>query len=93
VADKRTAVPLVYRDRGRSRTQLEVFSGQLPIVRVSKDVLSVVAGRAVQRSWSFQLTAAPLGFQHHGHADSFEEVKAGVERNWQLWLSAAGLNE
>jgi hypothetical protein len=27
----------------------------------------------------------------YGSADTFEEAKAGVERNWQLWLNAARL--
>ena len=35
----------------------------------------------------------PPGFQPHGHADTFEAAKASVERNWQLWLTAAGLSE
>ena len=26
-----------------------------------------------------------------GHADTCEEAKAAVERNWQAWLTAAGL--
>jgi hypothetical protein len=85
-------MPLVYRDKGTSGTQLEVLSGELPIARISKNVLSIVASHAVQWSWDFQLTAAPPGFQHHGHADDFEGAKAGVERNWQLWLTAAGLD-
>ena len=38
------------------------------------------------------MTAAPPGFQHHGHTDTFEGAKAGVERNWQLWLTAAELD-
>ena len=37
------------------------------------------------------LGTAPTGFEHHGHADTFEEAKTAVERNWQGWLAAAGL--
>jgi hypothetical protein len=51
-----------------------------------------VASHAVRWRWSFAVMVGPPGFQPHGHADTFEAAKASVERNWQLWLSAAGLS-
>lgn len=82
---------LVYLDKGTSGTQLAVMSGELAIGFISKGVLSVVAGRAVCWHWTLYLSAAPRGFQHHGNADTLEEAKAQVEKNWQLWCAAAGL--
>jgi hypothetical protein len=29
----------------------------------------------------------------HGHADTLAEAKAAVERNWAMWLEAAGLKD
>jgi hypothetical protein len=81
---------LTYRDKGTSDTQLEIIS-ELPIGSVGKNVLSIAAGRAVTWSWTLRLDAAPPGFQRHGVADKC--TKAGVERNWRMWLDAAGLKE
>ena len=35
----------------------------------------------------------PPGFVRDGSADSLETAKDAVERNWLLWLAAAGLDE
>lgn len=35
--------------------------------------------------------AVPPGFQHQGGGDTLEEAKAQLEKNWQLWVAAAGL--
>ena len=84
-------MPLTYRDRGVSGTQIEVLCGELPIATVWRNKISVTAGGAEVWRWTFALTTAPFGFQHHGSAHNLEEAKFGVERNWQAWLTAAGL--
>ena len=84
-------VPLVYRDKGSSGTHIQVLSADLPTAHIGKEVLSVSAGSAEYWRWDFAFTAGPPGFQPHGGAESYEAAKAQVERNWQLWLTAAGL--
>ena len=84
---------LVYRDKGTSGTQISVRSGDLVIAHIGKRVLTPLAGQEVHWQWTFSLHAAPSGFEHSGHADTFEDAKAAVERNWQAWLKAAGLRE
>ena len=79
-------MPLVYRDKGSSGTQIQVLSGNLPIAHIGKAVLSVTAGSAVYWSWNFAFSAGPPDFQAHGGAETFEAAKAQVERNWKLWL-------
>jgi hypothetical protein len=81
-------VPLVFRDKGTSGTQIDVLSNDLCIAHIGKEVMSVVAGH----DGNFVVTVGPPGFQPHGHAETFEAAKASVERNWQLWLLAAGLS-
>ena len=84
---------LTYRDRGISATQIDVLCGALCIATVWKNK-PVSAGRSAEEwRWTFALTAAPPGFQHHGTAHNLEEAKFSVERNWQAWLDASGLNE
>jgi len=84
-------MPLTYRDRGTTGTQLDVMSGDVRIGRISKDVLSLAT--VVSWSWTIYIDAGPPGFMRHGSADTGEEAKVGFERNWQLWLTAAGLAE
>ena len=85
---------LTYRDKGTSGTQVSVFCGDLRIAHIGKRVLTSLAGQAVRWQWTFSLgNAAPPGFEHSGHADTFEDAKAGVERNWQRWVQAAGLHD
>ena len=79
---------LVFRDKGTSGTQIEVLSNDLCIAHIGKEVMSVVAGH----DGNFVVTVGPPGFQPHGHAETFDAAKASVERNWQLWLLAAGLS-
>jgi hypothetical protein len=86
-------MPLIYRDRGSSGTQLDIVVGRLVIGTLWKAVLSATTGGAVTWRWTFHTTAGPSGFEHHGRADTFEDAKAAVERNWQAWLDAAGLTE
>jgi hypothetical protein len=46
-------MPLTYRDRGASGTQLDIVSGNDVIGNLWKNVLSVTAGQAVHWSWTF----------------------------------------
>lgn len=81
-------MPLTYRDRGTSGTQLSVLCHEVPVASIRKEVF----GQAERWRWSFSLgNAAPANFKHGGHADTCEEAKAAVEQNWQAWLTAAGL--
>jgi hypothetical protein len=82
-------MPITYRDRGISGTQLDVLSGDLVIGTVYK--ISAGAGRVERWSWTFTITAAPAGFAHRGNAQSLDEAKLGIERNWKDWMKAAGL--
>jgi len=86
-------MPLTYRDRGSSGTQLDVVCGNLIIATLYKSHLSVVASQAVQWRWTFRVTAGPPGFEHNGTANTFEQAKSAVERNWQAWLAEAKLRE
>ena len=86
-------MPLIYRDTGTSGTQLDVLSGELRIAHIGKLIMSAMTGHAVRWQWDFAVMFGPKGFQIHGNAETFEEAKAGVERNWQLWLTAAGLRD
>jgi len=58
---------------------------------VYKGTHSIVAGQKPFWSWTFYVTAATPRFEHHGRADTREAAKADVERNWEAWLTAAGL--
>jgi hypothetical protein len=88
-------MPLVYRDKGQSQsgTIFEVLSGWLVIAHIRKDILSPMVGREVRWRWDFPLNTGPAGFEYHGHADTLEDAKAAVERNWEAWVKAAGLRE
>ena len=85
-------MPLVFRDTSTSGTQIDVLSNDLRIAHIGKEVLSLLAGHDVRWRWDFAVTIGPPGFEPHGHADKFEAAKASVERNWQVWLLAAGLS-
>ena len=54
-------------------------------------MFSSLAGGGGRWRWFFAIGYGPQGFQTHGNADSLDDAKAGVERNWALWLAAAGL--
>jgi hypothetical protein len=74
-------MPLTYRDRGTSGTQMDVLCGDLVIANIYK-ALSAVAGQQPIWSWTFFVTAGPPGFEHHGQAATREIAHLGVERNW-----------
>jgi hypothetical protein len=85
-------MPLTYRDRQTTGTQLDVLSGELRIGSISKGSLSLSASRETPWSWGFAVHVAPPGFVMHGFTATLEQAKADMERNWQLWLTVAGLN-
>ena len=90
-------MPLTYRDRGTSGTQLEIVSGTVAVGSLRKDVLSISAGNSERWSWTFYIDAFIEerldGFNKHGSAGSREGAQADIERNWQRWLDAAALAE
>jgi hypothetical protein len=83
-------MPLTYRDRGTGDTQLDVLCGEIVIASVRKS-FSVVAKQEPYWQWTFNFTARPPGFELHGSAASREIACLAVERNWEAWLTAAGL--
>jgi hypothetical protein len=72
-------VPLLYRDKGTSGTQLEAMIGSLAIGSVRKDVLSITAGSAVTWSWTLFVDGVPPGLQRHGSVRDCDAAKAGLE--------------
>jgi hypothetical protein len=84
---------LSFRDKGTSGTQIDVRSGDLSVAHIGKEMFSELVGGGARWRWNFSIGNGPLGFERHGHADTFEEARAAVERNWEAWLKAAGLVE
>lgn len=84
---------LSYRDKSTTGTQLEVISGTLVVGSLRKDVLSAVAGHGLIWRWTLFVSTQPPGFQHHGIADTCDQAKGDMERNWLMWVKAAGLKE
>jgi hypothetical protein len=71
-------MPLTYRDRGTSGTQLDIMSGNEVIGSLWKAVLSATTGGAARWHWTWH--AGPgSGPQQHGTADSADEAKAAIE--------------
>lgn len=56
-------MPLTYRDRGSSGTQLDIVVGRLVIGTLWKAVLSATTGGAVTWRWTFHTTAAMIWSQ------------------------------
>ena len=81
---------LEFRDKGTSRTQFAVMSGEVVIATVYKAMPSAMVDQPAW-NWSFKATDGPPGFQQHGTAASFDKAKAAVEAQWARWLAAAGL--
>src|SRR5688572_17879169 len=73
-------MPLSFHDTDATGTQFAVLSGNLRIAQISKADVPT-AGRAVGWRWDFAISAGPRGFVFHGHVDTLDEAKAGVERN------------
>jgi hypothetical protein len=86
-------VPLTYRDKGTSGTQIDVRSGNLSVAHIGKEMFSQLVAGGARWRWNFSIGNGPPGFERHGHADTFEEAKAAVERNWQEGRTAAGLRD
>lgn len=87
-------MPLIYRDKGTSGTQLAVYTNELCIGHVGKEFMSIMTGHAVRWHWTFGFgTAAPKAFPLHGSANTLADAKAIIEQAWQDWRSAAGLSE
>ena len=85
-------MPLTYRDRGTSGTQLDVISGQAVVGFLWKATLSVSSGGTARWSWTWHAGPAS-GPQQHGTAETIEAAKAKLEEQWRAWLQAAGLEE
>jgi hypothetical protein len=87
-------MPLTYRDKGTSGTQLAIYSHKLCIGHIGKQSSTLMGGQHSSWRWTFAFHgAAPKGFPGHGTAATLEKAKAIVEQSWQEWLTAAGLSE
>ena len=86
-------MPLTYRDRGSSGTQLDVLCGTVIVAKISKDWSTVVYNDIERWSWYMRQEHGPKGYQTSGSANSLGEAKARVEHMWRVWLEAAGLVE
>jgi hypothetical protein len=84
---------LTFRDKGTSGTQIDVRSGELGVAHIGKEMFSQLVAGGARWRWNFSIGNGPPGFEHHGHADTFEAAKAAVDRNWQAWLKAADLRD
>ena len=83
-------MPLTYRDRGTSGTQLDVLSGSIVVCSLRKAMQSTDT-RGERWEWSWQMSKGPPGFHVHDRADTKPEAQAEIERQWRAWLEAAGL--
>ena len=94
LSEKAIEMPLTYRDKGTSGTQLAIYSHNLCIGHVGKEFDSILSGQRARWHWTFGLnTAVPKGFPLHGSAPSLDEATAIIEQAWQDWLTTAGLIE
>ena len=89
-------MPLTYKDRGSSQTQLEVVSGDWR-GSLQKDFSSAMTGGRQLWHWTLYVGTHPgsplRGFRHHGSGDSRETAQADLEKMWALWVKAAGLGD
>jgi len=87
-------MPLVYRDKGTTGTQLAIYSHELCIGHVGKELMTGSQSNLARWRWTFWFqNTVPKGFPIHGFADTLEEAKAIIEAAWKDWLTAAGLSE
>ena len=63
------------------------------IAHIRKDLVPYGRARGSPAMGFLVGNAGPAGFEYHGHADTLEDAKAAVERNWQAWLRAARSSE
>ncbi len=83
-------MPLTYRDRGQSGTQVDVLSGEL-VVATIYEVKQSSKDNGANWKWTFFITVSPAGFEHRGEAATREIAISSVERVWKDWLKAAAL--
>ena len=81
-----------YVDRGSSGTQLDIVSHTKSLGRLWKAVMSVRSSGAVHWTWTWHAGPAKSP-QQHGTASTLDEAKAKIEKQWRVWLEAAGLRE
>lgn len=86
-------MPLTYRDRGTSGTQLDVLCGDVIVANVHKNWSTVMYKKDETWNWYMRQEYGPEGYQKNGSAQSLAEAKAHVEGMWTMWLKAAGLRE
>jgi len=84
-------MPLTYRDRGTSGTQLDALSGSIAVCNLRKAMMSTDA-RGDLWEWTWYIDKGPAGWRLHGRAESKPEAQAKIESDWQAWLTAAGLS-
>jgi hypothetical protein len=82
-------MPLTFRDRGTSGTQLDIVSGNAVVGRVWKAVLSATTGGDVRWSWTWESGPA-LGSQRHGTADTLDDATATLTAQWARGLMQPG---
>jgi hypothetical protein len=85
-------MPLTYRDRGFSGTQIDVMSGEVRIATLWKNKSRTSSGREEWR-WTFTMSAGPGAFAIQGEADSKADAQAAIAGTWERWVAAAGLIE
>jgi hypothetical protein len=87
-------MPLSYRDRGSSGTQLDVMSGEVVVCSLWKVMLEGVSRDASAWFWTWRIEQVPPGWwQKHGRTETKEVAQAEIEQQWGAWLTAAGLTE
>ena len=76
-------MPLTYRDRGSSGTQLEVVSGDLAVGSLRRDFRSSMSGGDEVWHWTLYVGCHPGRklevFREHGAGDSRETAQADLE--------------
>ena len=85
-------MPLTYRDRGTSGTQLDIISGKAVVGFLWKAALSRIGNRDAHWAWAWHSGPASDS-QQYDTADTIEAAKAKLEEQWRAWLDAAGLVE
>ena len=85
-------MPLTFRDRGTSGTQLDILSGSIIVCTLRKAMMSTDT-RGERWDWTWQISNGPPGFHIHDRADTKAQAQAEIERVWRAWLQAAGLSE
>ena len=86
---------LTFRDKGSSGTQIDVRTDSMSIGHIGKEMFSNLGGGGLRWRWYLKVdpNTVPPGCTRDAYAETFDEAKAAVERNWRIWLRAAGLME